>query len=124
MQAMDPTNERPYEVTVVSWILIVVGVASIAVNASALKPPEAFEAGNLAVLGLRLLGIACGVFMLLRHHWALWVSLAWIGFHGVIGFLNSMGQGIVHALIFGLIGLALLRPDVRAWFRTRPSGTI
>ena len=114
-------SKRPYEVTVVSWILIVVGVVSIAANASALKPPQAFDPANLAILGVRLLGLLSAVFMLLRRQWALWLALAWIAFHAVVGFLNSMGQGIIHALIFGLIGIALLRPDVRAWFRTRPA---
>jgi hypothetical protein len=113
-------DKRPFEVTVVSGLLIDISIAGIAVNASALKPPQAFEAGNLAILGVRLLGIACGIFMLLRRNWALWAALAWIAFHVLIGFLNSMGQGIVHALIFGLIAIALLRPGVRAWFRTRP----
>ncbi|KAA6459210.1 hypothetical protein DYQ86_18310 [Acidobacteria bacterium AB60] len=117
-------NKRPYEVTVVSWILIVVGVASIAMNASALLPPQAFQAGNLAILGVRLLGILCAIYMLRRRNWARWTALAWIAFHAVIGFLNSVGQGIIHALIFGLIGLALLRSDVGAWFRGRPADAV
>lgn len=120
MGLVPPMTKRPYEVTVVSWILIVVAIASIAANASALKPPQALEAGNLAILGVRLLGLLGGVFMLRRRSWALWLALAWIAFHAVIGFLNSMSQGIVHALIFGLICLALLRSDVRGWFGKRP----
>lgn len=114
-------NKRPFEVTVVSLLLIAIGIASIALNASALKPPQAFEPGNLAILGVRLLGILCGVFMFQRHNWARWLGLAWIAFHAVIGFLNSMGQGIVHALIFGMIGIALLQPGVNAWFRNKPA---
>jgi hypothetical protein len=115
--------KRPYEVTVVSLLLIAIGIVSIAANASALKPPQAFEAGNIAILALRLLGILCGVFMLMRRDWARWLALVWIAFHAVIGFLNSMGKGIFHALIFGLIGLALLRPDVSDWFRNKPADT-
>ncbi len=114
-------NKLPFEVTVVSLLLIAIGIASIALNASALKPPQAFEPANLAILGVRLLGILFGVFMFLRHNWARWLGLAWIAFHAVIGFLNSMGQGIVHALIFGMIGIALLRSDVNAWFRNKPA---
>jgi len=110
-------NKRPYEVTVVSWILIVVGIASIAANTSALKPPEVFQAGSLAILAVRLLGLASGVFMLRRHLWAWIVAIAWVAFHAVIGFLNSVGQGILHLAIFSLIAVALLRPDVRTWFR-------
>ena len=116
-------NKRPYEVTVVSLLLIAIGIASIAVNASALKPPQAFDAGNLAILGVRLLGILCGVYMLLRRNWARWLALAWIAFHVVVGFLNSVGQGIIHALIFGMLGYALLRSDVRAWFRGKPAAS-
>jgi len=120
-------NKRPYEVTVVTWILIVVGIVSIAANASALKPPQAFQAGNIAILGERLLGLASGVFMLRRQFWAWVLALAWVAFHAVIGFLNSVGQGVLHLAIFSLIAVALLRSDVRAWFRnrirTRPGAT-
>ena len=116
-------NKRPYEVTVVAWILIVVGIVTIASSASALEPPQLFQAGNLGITAVRLLGLVGGIFLLRRQFWAWVLSLAWVAFHTVIGFLNSVGQGVVHLAIFTLIAVALLRSDVRLWFRTRPAAT-
>lgn len=102
---------------VISWLLILISIAGIVSNAAALKPSEMFRADNALVLVVRLMGVVCGVFMLRRHNWARWASLAWLAFHVVIGFLNSMGQGIVHAILFGIIAWPLFRPEVNAWFR-------
>jgi hypothetical protein len=109
--------KRPITITVLSLLLIAVGVGGIAINFSALKPPELFDTMNIVILLVRLLGIACGIFLLRRHDWARWATLAWIASHVAIGFLNSVQKGVAHCVILALIGWILFRPQATAWFR-------
>ncbi len=108
--------KRPLSITVLSLVLIAMGVGGIATNFSALKPPQVFEIMNVIVLLVRLLGIACGVFLFLRHNWARWATLCWIASHVVIGFLNSVEKGVIHCVIFALIVWILFRAPAKAWF--------
>ena len=109
--------KRPLSITLLSLLLIAMGIGGIAINLSALKPPHLFDTMNIVILLVRLFGIACGIFLIRGHDWARWSTLAWIASHVAIGFLNSVQKGVAHCVILVLIAWILFRPQATAWFR-------
>ena len=69
------------------------------------------------IYAIRAAPIFCGVFMLYGRNWARWLLVVWIGFHIVIGFWHSLGAGLVHAGLFGVVLFFLFRPPASAYFR-------
>jgi hypothetical protein len=110
---------RPFAITVLSWIYIVVGAAGLAVHGrDSFRSPH-FE--DIWILALELLAVVAGVFMLRGHNWARWLTVIWIGFHVVISLLNGYQQVLVHGIIFAGIAILLFRADARIWFSRTPA---
>jgi uncharacterized membrane protein len=109
-------NKRPLIVTIIGWLLIVVGVAGLAYHAKELSFRQPIQFENVAILVLRLIAIVSGVFLLKGRNWARWLSLAWIGLHVFLSFFHSLQQVLMHGLLFVLIGYALMRPEARVYF--------
>jgi len=110
-------TQRPYRVTGLGWFLIVVCIAMSGYHLKQLTPRHALEDGNAWIFVLELTGIVAGAFLLRGKNWARWLVLAWIAFHVVVGFLDSPGRGIFHALILMMFAYALFRPEANAYFR-------
>jgi hypothetical protein len=109
--------QRPLLVTLLGWLLILGGSAQFILHASRIRLPLHFWDVFIPLFELILL--AAGVFLLRGSNWARWLAAAWIGFHIGVGFLNSVSQGLIHSLIFGVFVWLLFRPEVNAWFRMR-----
>lgn len=117
-------DKRPITVTVISWLLIAAGVASLVYHFTETKPQTLLQGENILIFLVRLLAIICGVFMLRGRNWARWLAVAWIGFHVVLSFFHSTRQVSVHALLFGLFALVLFRPEAQSYFRHKEAGDL
>ncbi len=110
-------RERPLPVTIVSYLLIVVGAIGFVYHFSELKSSRPSE--YVWILALRLLAVVAGLFMLRGKEWARWLSMAWITFHVVLSFFHSLGQVAVHVLVLVVFALVLFRPAANQFFRSR-----
>jgi hypothetical protein len=112
-------NKRPFPVTIIGCLLVVTGVAGFAYHLNEVEPQHALQGGNVWVFVLELVVIICGVFVLRGNNWARWLALAWITFHVVFSFFDSLGKGVFHILILLLFAYALFRPEANTYFRPR-----
>jgi hypothetical protein len=112
-------KRRPIAVTILGYVLIATGVASLAFHATDFKPTHDLPSELAWISLVRIIAIVSGAFMLRGCNWARWLALAWIAFHVVISFLDSWQKAAVHGLIFVLFAYLLLRPDASAYFRSK-----
>jgi hypothetical protein len=117
-------EKRPITVTIVSWVLIAAGVATLAYHFTEVKPQQLLQGENILIFLVRFLAILCGVFMLRGRNWARWLAVAWIGFHVALSFFHFSRLMAVHALLLGLFALALFRPEARSYFRRRETSGV
>lgn len=102
-------------------MLIAVGAIECALRAARIRPP--LHAEDIAIPLFELVILVCGIFLLRGSAWARWLALGWIGFHVVVGSLNSLLAGVLHGFFFAVFAWLMFRPDVNAWFRreTKPA---
>src|SRR5262245_37560540 len=105
-------RKRPLSITIISWILIVMG--SIALVAGLLPNRNVTAAQRIGELSShwyihlsRIVEVVCGVFMLYGRNWARWLLVAWLVFHVYVGALHSPVQLVMHSLLF-VVGLFFL----------------
>src|SRR2546426_4292958 len=110
-------NKRPRSITVISWIFIAAGVIGLSYHATEFKPQRPFQYDVVWVCLVRLLAIACGVFMLRGRNWARWLLLIWIAYHVILSGVHSLFQLVVHGLLFAVVAYFLFRPRASAYFR-------
>lgn len=111
---------RPLLVTLLGWMLIAVGAIECVAHAASIRRPVHLPDIGLPLFELVIL--ACGVYLLRGANWARWLAVAWIGFHVVVGSLNSVFAGIVHGILFLLFVWLMFRHEINAWFRA-PRGS-
>jgi hypothetical protein len=109
-------NQRPITITILSWLYIAAGAIGLVYHLADFRS-HAFHTEDVWIALVRMLAIVAGVFMLRGADWARWLALAWIAFHVVISSLNSVQQGVIHALFLALFAYFLFRQDARAYFR-------
>jgi hypothetical protein len=112
-------NKRPVTVSIIGWLLVVVGTTGFIFHLYEVKPQHALQGGNVWIFVVELVAIVSGAFVLRGRNWARWLALAWIAFHVVFSFFNSWHQVAVHGLILLLFAYALFRPEANAYFRLR-----
>ena len=115
-------KKRPFAVTFVGWLYLVVNVVGLALHYSDVLPPH--HAEDLWIDLVRIIGAVAGAFLLRGAVWAPWLAIAWMAFHVWVGWLNGLVPGLIHSGFFILIlYLLFFRADSRAWFRgeCRPS---
>jgi len=110
-------SKRPHSITVISWIFVAAGVSGLAYHATEFKPQRPFQYDVVWVCLVRLLAIACGVFMLRGRKWARCLLLIWIAYHVILSSVHSLSQLVVHGLLFAVIACFLFRPGASAYFR-------
>lgn len=113
--------KRPYEVTVIGILLILIGLAASAYHFRKLGLPEAFRGANIWIFVIELVIIVTGVFILRGQSWARWLAVAWMAFHVAISFLNSLNQVAFHAVLLAIFAYFLFRPEATRYFRQRQS---
>jgi hypothetical protein len=115
-------NKRPVTVTIIGWLLVVVGISGFAYHLNEIKPQNVFHGENAWIFLVELIAILGGVFIIRGKNWARWLALAWMGFHVVISFFDSMQKVAVHIVFFLVIAYSLFRPDARAYFQNQREG--
>ena len=107
-------NKRPFAVVVIACLYLAVNVAGIVSHFHGLL---AGEQGSAWAEGTELVGLVCGVFLLLGHNWARWLAVAWILFHVILSAMHSWGEAAMHGLFCVAITWILFRPESSQYFR-------
>ena len=110
-------SKRPYEVTVIGILFILIGVAASAYHLHQLGLPQAFRGANVWIFAVELVIIVTGVFILRGQNWARWLAVAWMAFHVAISFLNGLNQVAFHAVLLAIFAYFLFRPESSRYFR-------
>jgi hypothetical protein len=110
-------KQRPFAVTVLSWLFIAIGVVALGMD---VRFALAHGAGidEALIFPVHALAVVAGAFMLRRDNWARWLAVLWMAFHVAITVLNAWRDFAFHAIIFAGITYLLFRADARAWFHT------
>ena len=109
--------KRPFEVTLLGWLLIAVGTFAAVYHLST----AVFDRWIVVILLFEGAGILAGAFLLKGERWARWLVLAWVAAHVVAGALNSWADGLPHLVLLVAIGYFLLGPPTAKYYqRTYP----
>jgi uncharacterized membrane protein HdeD (DUF308 family) len=109
--------ERPFQVTVLGWLFVVVGILSTTYHL--LKNP--LDRWTVPIMLVGIIAIIAGVFLLRGARWARWLVLAWLGFHVVVSALNSLSDAIPHVVLLLVVGYFLLGPPTSKYFQRAQS---
>lgn len=110
-------KKRPITVTVVACLYILAGLASTAFHVLEFRRhPPGLPAGA-GIIGLGLVALIAGIFLLTGKDWARWLALLWMAYHVVVSAFNGFDMLLMHAAIFLLFAYILLGREARAYFR-------
>ena len=124
---------RPASVTVVAWILIVMGVLSLITSTITINNPLARDLMSKSPIPVSvqfammyaglLIMIVSGIAMFKGQNWARWLYVIWSVLGLVIGFATSpMKAAMIPGLIlFLIIVFFLFRPMANAYFSAAES---
>lgn len=104
---------RPYQVTFLGWLLIVVGIVSTAIHLW----KSTFDRWIPLIVLVGALAVVAGAYLLRGANWARWLTLAWLAFHVVVSALNSLGEALPHLVLLLVIGYVLLGPATSGYFQ-------
>jgi hypothetical protein len=124
-------NNRPTSITIISWILIIIGAIALISTPVMTNNPSARElmAKNpipipiqyaIGYAGL-LIRIVCGIAMLKGKNWARCIYIIW----GLVGFIIGMTTSpmkialIPGLLLLGAIAFFLFHPEANAYFKPK-----
>jgi hypothetical protein len=110
-------KKRPIAVTIIGWLLVLVGAAGSVYNFRMVGLHHVFHGGNVWIFVVEVIALVCGIFLLRGKNWARWLALAWMGFHVGFSFLVSWSQGTMHAVILLILAYFLFRSDAQVYFR-------
>jgi uncharacterized membrane protein HdeD (DUF308 family) len=104
--------KRPFQVTFLGWLFILVGVLSTTYHL--LK--GSLDRWTLPIVLVGVIAVVAGVFLLRGANWARWLLLAWLAFHVVVSALNSFSEALPHVVLFFVVGYVLLGPPTSKYF--------
>lgn len=122
-------NERPKSITVVCWILIVMGGISLITSLLSFNNPVTQELMSKSPIPISiqyimmfaglLITLACGIAMLKGQNWARLLYVGW----SVIGFIIGIATSPMKAMmfpgiiIFFIFAFFLFRPKANEYFK-------
>ena len=109
--------ERPYQVTVTGWLVILAGVISTFVHLWR----YAMDRWMFVIVLVGAIAVVAGAFLLRGSRWARWVILAWIGGHVVAFSLLGVSEGLPLAVLLVIFGYVLLGPPTAEYDRRKQS---
>lgn len=112
-----PAKNRPYEVTVMGWLFVAVGVFAFGYHLTQAGTFRPLPLDLLVIFAVELLAVVCGLYILRGHNWARWLAAAWLAAHLVGMIFHSRQALLVHAVLLALVVYALFRPESSAYFR-------
>lgn len=105
-----------WSVTIIAWLFVVAGAGDIFLGLSDVWRRQ-FHSDSLWPIGLGVVAILCGFFLLRRNNWARWVAVAWLAFHVAVSF-DSRSKLIMHGALLVVLAYFLFRPQANAYFRS------
>jgi len=109
--------KRPWSVTIIGWVFVVTGVLGVGLHANEIRTQHPFQYDAAWALGVSVIAIVCGVYMLRRSDWARWLAVAWLAFHVGVSAFHSRRELTVHSVLLVVLAYFLFRPEARAYFR-------
>ena len=109
-------KKRPLAVTIIAWIFVLVGIVTCVSHASEIQP-YAIRYDDVAAVGISLVAVLCGIYMLRGSDWARWLAVAWLAFHVILSGFHSRRELIVHTVLLAMFAYFLFRPEATAYFR-------
>ena len=106
--------KRPFPVTMLAWLFIVVGMVSTVFHL--LK--SSFDLWSVPIALVGIIAVVGGVFLLRGAGWARWLSLIWLAFHVFVSALNSFSEALPHLVLLVVIGYILLGSPASEYFRS------
>src|SRR5690348_10682015 len=107
-------NKRLWSVIIIAWLFVVVGAGDIVAGLWVVR--RQFHSDSLWLIGLGVVAIVCGFFLLRRSNWARWIAVAWLAFHVALSF-DSRSKLVVHGALLALLAYFLFRTQANAYFR-------
>lgn len=108
--------KRPLVLTIFGWFLMAAGAVGFFAH---LPLHRAWRPDDAWPLGLELVLLLTGIFILQRQNWARWLAVGWIAFHVGLSFYNSLREVAAHTVILLIFVGILFHPAANAWFRGR-----
>jgi len=105
--------KRPFQVTILGWLFIVVGILSTAYHLW----KGSLDRWMVLIVLVGIIAIVAGVFLLRGARWARWLLLTWLAFHVVVSALNSLGDAMPHVVLLLVVGYFLLGPPTSRYFQ-------
>jgi hypothetical protein len=105
--------QRPFQVTVLGWLFIVVGFVSTIGH----LVKGSFDRWVLPILLVGIVAVVAGAFLLRSAGWARWLALAWLTFHVAAVGLISLWDALAHAVLLLVVGYFLLGPLTAKYFQ-------
>jgi hypothetical protein len=123
-------SKRPLSVTVIGWLFVCVGCASLIGggwrfvrdrNHAGVAESRAHDLLDFGfVAASAVLAVVGGTFALRGCHWARWLLVVWMGLHVVLSLFHSASELLMHCVLFAVILWFLFRQRASAYFRTTP----
>jgi uncharacterized membrane protein HdeD (DUF308 family) len=108
--------KRPFQITFLGWLFIVVGILSTAHHLW----KGSLDRWMFPIVLVGIIAVVAGIFLLRSARWARWVILAWLAFHVVVSALNSLSDALPHVVLLLVVGYVLLGPPTSKYFQRAP----
>jgi hypothetical protein len=105
--------KRPFEVTFIGFLFIVIGVVSSVFHLWS----GPLDRWTVPIAAVGIIAIIGGIFLLWGCNWARWLLLAWLAVHVVLSAFNSASQTLAHLVLFAVIGYFLVWSPAAKYFQ-------
>jgi hypothetical protein len=106
--------KRPFEVTFLGCLFIVVGLANPVLHL-AHGPADRWM---ILIAAISITSAVGGIFLLLGSNWARWLLLGWLALHVVISAFNSASETLAHLLLLAVAGYFLVWSRAAKYFQS------
>ena len=107
------SKKRPFQVTVLGWLFILVGIVSTIYHLLR----GSHDRWMVPIVLVGAIAIVAGAFLLRGARWARWLILTWLAFHIVASGLNSLPDALPHVVLLLVVGYFLLGPPTSKYFQ-------
>ncbi len=105
--------KRPFEVTILGWLFIAVGIVASAHNLWTGR----MDRWMVLIVIVEVIAMVGGIYLLRGANWARWLLLAWLAGHVIAVAFDPSRFPLPHLVLLLIIGYVLLRPPVSTYFQ-------
>lgn len=107
-------KKRLWSISIIAWLFVLVGAGDIVRGLADIRRGQ-FHSDVLWPVGLGVIAIVCGLFLLRRSNWARWIAVAWLAFHVALSF-DSVSKLAVHGALLVVLAYFLFRSQANGYF--------